>query len=99
MFFFTIAWTSQFLIPVPFPSKKTSYSFGDVLLYIVGNAVDGKFENGIRSYGFAEGIINLAPYHSFEDRIPQDVKDEIEDLKQQIIDGSLVIPVIETPTT
>ena len=75
------------------------YSFGDVLLYIVGNAVDGKFENGIRSYGFAEGIVNLAPYHSFEDRIPQDVKDEIENLKQQMIDGSLVIPVIETPTT
>lgn len=75
------------------------YSFGDVLLYIVGNAVDGQFEGGIKSYGFAEGIINLAPYHGFEDKIPQEVKDEIEDLKQQIIDGTLVVPVIETPTT
>ena len=74
------------------------YSFGDVLLYIVGNAVDGKFEGGIQSYGFAEGIVNLAPYHSFEDKIPQEVKDEIEDLKQQIIDGTLVVPIIETPT-
>ena len=74
------------------------YSFGDVLLYIVGNATEGKFEGGIQSYGFAEGIVNLAPYHSFEDKIPQEVKDEIEDLKQQIIDGTLVVPVIETPT-
>ena len=75
------------------------YSFGDVLLYIVGQATEGKFESGIQSYGFAEGIVQLAPYHSFEETIPQDVKDEIEDLKQQIIDGSLVVPVIETPTT
>ena len=60
--------------------------------------MDGKFEGGIQSYGFAEGIVNLAPYHSFEDKIPQEVKDEIEDLKQQIIDGTLVVPIIETPT-
>ncbi|MEA4942590.1 Purine-binding protein [bioreactor metagenome] len=74
------------------------YSFGDVLLYVVGNAVEGKFESGIKSYGFKEGIIQLAPYHDFDSQIPQEVKDEIEDLKQQIIDGSLVVPVIETPT-
>lgn len=74
------------------------YSFGDVLLYIVGNAVEGNFESGIKSYGFKEGIIQLAPYHSFEDKVPQAVKEEIEGLKQQIIDGTLVIPVIETPT-
>ena len=74
------------------------YSFGNVLLYIVGAAVDGKFEGGIQSYGFAEGIVQLAPYHSFEDKIPTEVKEEIESLIQQIKDGTLIIPVIETVT-
>lgn len=74
------------------------YSFGNVLLYIVESAVDGKFESGIQSYGFAEGIVQLAPYHSFEEKISAEVKGEIEALIQQIKEGTLVIPVIETPT-
>ena len=43
--------------------------------------------------------MNLATYHRFEDKMPDDVKKEIEDLKQQIIDGSLVVPVIEEQTS
>lgn len=74
------------------------YSYGDVLLYVVKQAIDGEFEGGKHMYGFAEGVVNLAPYHSFEDKIPEEVKAEIEDLKQQIIDGTLEIPIIEEQT-
>jgi basic membrane protein A len=75
------------------------YSFGDVLQVVVSDTIADKFAGGIRNYGFAEGVVRLAPYHSFEDKIPQKIKDEIEDLKQQIIDGKLVVPVIETKTS
>ena len=75
-----------------------SYSYGDVLLYVVKQAIDGEFEGGKHMYGFAEGVVNLAPYHGFEDKIPDDVKQEIEDLKQQIIDGTLEVPIIEEQT-
>src|SRR5690606_6316146 len=40
-----------------------------------------------------EGV-GLAPYHDFESEIPQELKDKIEEYKQQIISGDLVI---ETP--
>lgn len=75
------------------------YSYGDVLLKIVEQTMKGEFKGGQHMYGFADGVVNLAPYHSFEDKIPDDVKKEIEDLKQQIIDGSLVVPVIEEQTS
>lgn len=74
------------------------YSFGDVLVYSVGQLAEGKFNGGIANYGFAEGIIKLAPFHSFEDKIPEDIKTALEAEKQAIIDGTLVVPVIETPT-
>ena len=44
MFFFTIAWTIQFLIPVPFPSKKNI-----PLLLVVKNRPS---DNQISSYDF-----------------------------------------------
>lgn len=74
------------------------YSFGDVLVYSVGQLVEGKFDGGISNYGFAEGIIKLAPYHSFEDKISDETKQEIQSLTKQIIDGTLVVPVIEEKT-
>ena len=48
---------------------------------------------------------SLAGYETRAEALSQQIEEEqartqeIEDLKQQIIDGSLVIPVIETPTT
>ena len=74
------------------------YSFGDVLVYSVGQLAEGKFNGGIANYGFAEGIIKLAPFHSFEDKIPEDIKTALEAEKQAIIDGTLVVPVIENPS-
>lgn len=87
----------NFLAPNTVVCSDT-YSYGDVLLYVVGQAIDGIFEGGIKFYGFAEGVVELSSYNSFEDKIPTEVKQEIEDLKQQIIDGTLKVPLIETPT-
>lgn len=73
-------------------------SFGDVLLLSVKDVLDGKFKGGIVSYGFPEGIMSLAPFHSFEDKIPQKVKDEINKVMQEITDGTRIIPVISKST-
>jgi basic membrane protein A len=37
-----------------------------------------------------EGV-SLAPYHDLEAEIPQELRDQIEELKQQIIDGEIEI--------
>lgn len=43
-----------------------------------------------------EGV-GLAPYHDFDDKVPEDVKKKVEELKKQIIDGSLTVDSESTP--
>ncbi|MDA3941694.1 MAG: BMP family protein [Spirochaetia bacterium] len=46
----------------------------------------------------AAGGSSLAPYHGLESKIPADVKAKVADLQKQIMAGTFVVPVIETPT-
>jgi basic membrane protein A and related proteins len=39
-----------------------------------------------------DGIIYLAPFHSLEDKVPKDVKVKLEELKQGIINGTIIVP-------
>ena len=39
-----------------------------------------------------DGIIYLAPFHSLEDKVPEDVKVKLEELKQGIINGTIAVP-------
>lgn len=43
-------------------------------------------------YNMREGGTDIAPFHAFDDKIPQDVKDKIMKARQDILDGKLVIP-------
>lgn len=43
----------------------------------------------------AEGVCDVSPYYNFDDVIPQDVKDAVEQAKQDIISGDLVVPANE----
>jgi basic membrane lipoprotein Med (substrate-binding protein (PBP1-ABC) superfamily) len=43
----------------------------------------------------AEGVCDIAPYYNFEDVIPQDAKDAVEEAKQAILSGELVVPANE----
>ncbi len=40
---------------------------------------------------------DIAPYHGFEDKLPQEVIDAVAEARQKIIDGDLVVPIIEEP--
>ncbi|MEA1911093.1 MAG: BMP family protein [Spirochaetota bacterium] len=46
----------------------------------------------------AAGGSRLAPYHGLESKIPADVKAKVAEVQKQILAGSFVVPVIETPT-
>ena len=53
-----------------------------------------------RWYTFAEGGTDIAPYHSFDAKIPDDVKALIDETKAKIRSGKLVIPVdMATPVS
>jgi basic membrane protein A len=53
--------------------------------------VDGSFTGGLYS-GTLENVgVGLAPYHEFDDEVPQELKDAITELQAGIIDGSISV--------
>jgi basic membrane protein A len=37
-----------------------------------------------------EGV-GLAPYHDFEDLVPQELKDEVDQLREQVVSGEITV--------
>lgn len=54
-------------------------------------ALEGTFEGGLYVGTLENGGVGIAPYHEFEDDIPDELKQEIEDIKAGIIDGSISV--------
>lgn len=56
-------------------------------------AVEGKFPAGQTvTYGLKVGGVDLAPYHDFESKIPQAIKDAVEKARQDVISGAVKVP-------
>ena len=53
-------------------------------------AADGSFEGGTNLGTLENDGVGIAPFHEFEEQVPQEVNDRIEELRQQIIDGEIV---------
>jgi basic membrane protein A and related proteins len=80
-----------------------STEYGDILLTSVVKGMDvsvteaikesmeGNFSNELYDGTLANGGVGLAPFHDFDSKIPQELKDKIDELKQGIIDGSITI--------
>jgi basic membrane lipoprotein Med (substrate-binding protein (PBP1-ABC) superfamily) len=48
----------------------------------------------------AEGAGDIAPFHDLDSMVPQEVKDKVAEVKQQIMDGTFVVPLNEaTPVS
>ena len=60
----------------------------------ITETVEGGFTNEPYVGTLENEGVGLAPFHDFEDEVPAELKDKIEDYKQQIISGELVV---ETP--
>ncbi len=51
---------------------------------------DGTFEGGINYIGtLTNGGVGLAPFHDFEDAVPQELRDGLAAVEQGLIDGSI----------
>lgn len=58
---------------------------------VIKDAVDGNFTSDPYVGTLENEGVGLAPFHDFEDAVPAELKDEIEDLRQQIISGDLEV--------
>jgi basic membrane protein A len=55
---------------------------------VIKNAVEGTFEGGTNYIATLENEgVGWAPFHDFEDKVPEDIKADLERIKQGIIDG------------
>ena len=55
---------------------------------------EGKFEGKNYEFFLADGSTDLASYHQLEGEIPQDVRDKVAQVRQDIIDGKIKVPLI-----
>ena len=57
----------------------------------IKDAEDGKFTNELYVGTLENGGVGLAPFHDFDSKVPTGLKAELDELKQQIIDGTLKV--------
>jgi basic membrane protein A and related proteins len=62
----------------------------DVAVYDVATAAaNDEFEGGTNLGTLENDGVGIAPFNEFEDEVPQEVKDRLEELRQEIIDGEI----------
>jgi basic membrane protein A len=60
-------------------------------VHFVRQIIEGNFVPEVVLYGVGEGVIHLAPWHGFENVVPQDVKDELAAIMKDMSDGTIVV--------
>ena len=63
---------------------------------VVQNIVDGTFDQNMGGQVVTSDLGYLAPFHGFDDQVPQSVKDLLETIQEGIEDGTIVVPRIAT---
>lgn len=60
---------------------------------LISKHVDGAYPGGtIVTYGLAEDGVGLAPYHDFETKVPQSIKDAVQKATDDIKSGTVTVP-------
>lgn len=70
-------------------------NLGPVIEIMLNNIIDGSFQGGVKYYGHKEGAIS---FDFNAELIPNEVTGLVEKALQEIIAGTLEIPVVLTPT-
>lgn len=70
---------------------------GQAVFDTVDEANSGNFTSEPYVGTLANEGVGLAPFHDFDSQVPQELKDAVADLQQQIIDGALVVESPATP--
>ncbi len=63
----------------------------------IKSVVDGDFTSEAYVGTLANGGVGIAPWHDFEDKVSPELNEEIEQLRQDIIDGTIVVESVNTP--
>ena len=63
----------------------------------IKDSVEGKFSSEPYIGSLANGGVSLAPFHDFDAQVPQELKDEVEKLSEQIKSGELKIESQNSP--
>jgi basic membrane protein A len=58
---------------------------------VLESVVNDNFEGGTHSYGLAEDATGIAPFHGFDDVVPQEVKDAVAAAREDILSGEIEI--------
>ena len=58
---------------------------------VLESVKNNTFEGGTHTYGMADGATGIAPFHGFDDLIPQAVKDAVDDYEARIISGEIKV--------
>ncbi len=65
---------------------------GQSIFLAVEGTINGTTEYGtVGLFGLADGAVDIVQDENFEKYVPEDVRDEINELRQQIIDGELEV--------
>jgi basic membrane protein A len=68
---------------------------GQAIQQVYATVVDGTYEPGaVLKYGLASGAVDVV-FDAQEQVLPQDIIDHVDDLRQQIIDGDLVVEIYQ----
>ena len=54
-------------------------------------AANGEFEGGLYVGTLENDGVAIAPFHEYEDAVPQDIKDRDGELREQIISGEITV--------
>lgn len=60
-------------------------------LLLAQSVLEGSWEADSKVMGISEGVVDLAPYHDFEDDIDEATKQQIEEIKESIASGEIII--------
>jgi len=59
----------------------------------IESVINGEFAGGTNQvFGLKEGGVELAPYHDFESKVPQAIKDAVQKATDDIVGGSITVP-------
>ncbi|NMC79269.1 MAG: BMP family ABC transporter substrate-binding protein [Chloroflexi bacterium] len=66
---------------------------GAYVTQLIDMLVEGRLEGGkLYVMGVKDGLEDLAPYHNFEDKISDDVKEKVQEVRQMLVDGKVPTP-------
>ncbi len=96
------------IVWVDFDGYETT-EFGDLILTsvvkLVGQAVydtveselDGSFTSEAYIGNLENGSVGLAPFHEFDDEVPDELRQELDELRADVIDGTVTIETVNQP--